>query len=106
MVGNWQAEFAKSKSSLKLKLNVDGTFEETFENKENTNVVRRVGKWEMTEIEGQSLLVLNGPLVVRDDGTAESYDNGAWSLHVDKVFGHIRMPANEDLHLYFDKVPN
>jgi hypothetical protein len=104
MLGNWQVDFAKS--SLKLKLNADGTFEETFENKENTHVVRRVGKWEMTELEGQSL-VLNGPLVVRDNGTVESYDsNGAWILHVDKAFGHIRMPVNEDLNLYFDKVPN
>jgi len=91
LVGTWEVAYANSK--LKLKLNQDGTFEQLLEQKDKTTVLRRTGKWEMTDLEGESV-VLNGALIVRDDtGTLESADrNGAWIIHVDWGFGRIRLP--------------
>jgi hypothetical protein len=105
LVGNWEVAYANSK--LKLKLNQDGTFEQTLEQKDKTAVLRRTGKWEMADLEGESV-VLNGALIVRDDkGTLESADStGAWIIHIDWGFGRIRLPVNEDLNLYFDKIKN
>src|SRR5882672_7367407 len=103
LVGTWEVAYANSK--LKLKINQDGTFEQLLEQKDKTTVLRRTGKWEMTDLEGESV-VLNGALIVRDDtGTLESADrNGAWIIHVDWGFGRIRLPVNEDLNLYLDKL--
>jgi hypothetical protein len=75
---------AYANSKLKLRLNQDGTFEQLLAQKDNTAVLRHAGKWEMTDLEGESV-VLKGALIVRDNtGTPESADgNEAWIMHVD-----------------------
>jgi hypothetical protein len=84
LVGTWEVAYGNSK--LKLKLNQDGTFEQRLQQKDKTTVLRRTGKWEMTDLESESV-VLNGALIVRDDtGTLESGNSsGAWVMHVDAV---------------------
>lgn len=98
----WEVNYADSK--LQLKLNSDGTFEQILQQRDK-NTIRRTGTWALTDLEGQSVL-LNGALIVRDDrGTLESADtNGAWVIHIAGGFGNIRLPVNEDLGLYFDKI--
>ena len=106
MVGAWQVDYGSSK--LTLRLNQDWTFEQLFQKKGETNIVRRRGKWELTDFEGPSI-VLNGALIVRDDaGTLDSElsaDNkGSWILHVNQTFGHLSLIVNEDLGLYFERI--
>jgi len=102
VLGSWQVNFANSK--LKLTLNPDRTFEEILEKKQDTSVVHRTGRWELTELEGESV-VLHGALIARDHaGTVESDDrNGEWIMHVDRAFGRFRLSVNEDLNLYFER---
>ena len=101
VLGSWQVDFANSK--LKLTLNPDGTFEEILEKKQDTSV-RRTGRWELAELEGESV-VLHGALIARNyAGTVESDDrNGEWIMHVDRAFGRFRLPVNEDLNIYFER---
>jgi hypothetical protein len=89
-----------------LNRNEDGTFEQTFQLKGDPNVVRRAGKWELKEMEGETVL-LYGALII-DDVTGKidselSKSEGAWIMHVDSTFGRFRFPVNEDLGLYFEK---
>jgi hypothetical protein len=101
VLGSWQVGFANSK--LKLTLNPDGTFEEILEKKQDTSV-RRTGRWELTELEGESV-VLHGALIARNyAGTVESDNrNGEWIMHVDRAFGRFRLLVNEDLNIYFER---
>ena len=70
LVGTWEVAYANSK--LKLKLNQDGTFEQLLEQKDKTTVLRRTGKWEMTDLEGESV-VLNGHALM-DEPTLDIED--------------------------------
>jgi hypothetical protein len=102
LVGTWGVEFANSR--LRLKLNPDATFEETVEKKQDPSVVRRTGRWEQAEFEGESL-VLHGALVARDySGTVESDDgNGEWILRIDRAYNRFRPTVNEDLNSCFER---
>jgi hypothetical protein len=102
LVGTWQVDYGTSK--LTLTLRQDGTFEQRYQKRGESNLIRRDGKWELAEFEGPSVL-LNGPLIVRDsDGTIESDDGkGGWVIHINKTFGHLGLAVNEDLGLYFEK---
>ena len=101
LIGSWKVNYTNSK--VKLKLNSDRTFEQVLE-QNGKDTIHRVGKWELTDFEGPTV-VLNGALIVRDDkGTLESADsNGAWLLHVESGLGTSRLTVNEDLGLYFTK---
>ena len=105
LVGTWHVDYGNSQ--LTLKLNQDGTFEEIFQKKGETNTVRRIGKWELTEFEGPSVL-LKGALFVEDqtgaiDSKLSASNNGEWILHVNQTFGHLSLTVSEDLGLYFEK---
>jgi hypothetical protein len=102
LVGTWGVEFANSR--LGLKLNPDATFEETVEKKQDPSVVRRTGRWELAEFEGESL-VLHGALVARDySGTVGSDDgHGEWILRIDRAYNRFRLTVNEDLNSYFER---
>jgi hypothetical protein len=104
LIGNWEVNYEDSK--LKLTLNPDRTFAQVVEPK-GKDVVRRNGRWELADLEGPCV-VLNGALVLRDEkgnGTVEPVGgNGAWIMHIESGITGTRLPVNEDLGLYFDKV--
>lgn len=106
LVGTWQVDYDKSK--LTLTLNHDGTFEQIFQKKGDTNAVHRVGKWALVDFEGPSV-DLTGTLIVRDDnGMIDSelsaHKDAGWTLHVNQTFGHLSLTVSEDLGLYFEKI--
>jgi hypothetical protein len=105
LVGTWQVDYRTSK--LMLTLNQDGTFEQVFQKKGDTNLIHRTGKWALTDFEGPSV-DLTGALIVRDDdGMIDSelsaYKDGGWILHVNQTLGHLSLTVNEDLGLSFEK---
>lgn len=106
LIGTWQVDYRNSE--LTLTLNQDGTFEQVFEKKGESKAIRRKGKWELTELEGPSVL-LNGALLVEDqtgdiDSKLSVNNNAGWVLHMNETFGHVTLTVNEDLGLYFEKI--